>query len=152
MSKTASGNSLCSRSFYSQITKFYSILQANGGLTCLYEVEGVEKMLKKTLLASLALALAVMVAVPSRAAAAQIGIGVTVGPVFPRPYVVAPVPYAYAVAPPVPYVVAPSPYVALAPGYGYPNYVYPGRVFVGSHWIPRDHDYRYAPRHEYWRR
>ena len=102
-------------------------------------------MLKKTIIALLALVFAVLLVAPSTANA-QVVVGVGVGRVFPRPY-------GYVAVRPAPYVIAPAPYVA--PGYVYP-YAYAGPVVVGGGWYPRPyaHPYRgYAVRHEYgWRR
>ena len=106
-------------------------------------------MLRRTLLGVLVLASALVVFAPSPAKA-QVAVGVTVGAVFPRPYVVAPPAYGYAVAP-VPYV--PAPYVAVAPGYVYPRYYYrPGWAFIGGRWYPRSYGYRHPGRPGYWRR
>jgi hypothetical protein len=106
-------------------------------------------MLKTSMLATLVLGGALLLMVPAQAKAAQVSFGVAVG--VPAPYVVAPPVYGYA-AVSRPYVVAPAPYVAVAPGYAYPGYFAPGRVFVGGRWVPKAHGYRYAGRREYWRR
>jgi hypothetical protein len=104
-------------------------------------------MLKKTIIALLALVFAVLLVAPSTANA-QVVVGVGVGRVYPRPY-------GYVAVSPGPYVVAPAPYVAVSPGYVYP-YAYPGPVVVGGRWYPRSYAYPYrgyAVRHEYgWRR
>lgn len=102
-------------------------------------------MLKKTMIAVIALMFAVVLAAPSKANA-QVVFRVGVGPVVvgtaPAPLVVAPAP----VVIPAPAVVAaPDPYV-VAPGYVYPS------VVVGGRWYPRGYVYRgYAP-HYGWRR
>ena len=104
-------------------------------------------MLKKTVIALMALVFAVALVAPAKANA-QVSIGVQVGPV------VAPPPYGYVVVRPSPYVVAPAPYVVAPPRYVYPPYVYPGPVVVGRRWYPRPYPYAgYAvPRPYPWRR
>jgi hypothetical protein len=106
--------------------------------------------MKKSLFAVVVLACVLVMLAPLQAKA-QVSIGVAVGAVIPRPYVVAPPLYGYAVVP-GPYVVAPSPYVAVARGYYYPHYFGPGRVFVGDRWVPRTYANRYAGPRRYWRR
>ncbi|MGD0975448.1 MAG: hypothetical protein ABR866_15265 [Candidatus Korobacteraceae bacterium] len=100
-------------------------------------------MLKKTIIALLALVIAVLLVAPATANA-QVVVGVGVGRVFPRPY-------GYVAVRPGPYVVAPAPYVAVSPGY-----VYPGPVVVGGRWCARPYAYHYRGyevRHPYgWRR
>jgi hypothetical protein len=87
-------------------------------------------MLKKTIIALLALVIAVLLVAPATANA-QVVVGVGVGRVFPRPY-------GYVAVRPGPYVVAPAPYVAVSPGY-----VYPGPVVVGGRWCARPDAYHY---------
>jgi hypothetical protein len=98
-------------------------------------------MLKKTIIALLALVIAVLLVAPATANA-QVVVGV--GRVFPRHY-------GYVAVSPGPYVVAPAPYVAVSPGY-----VYPGPVVVGGRWCSRPYAYPYRGyevRHPYgWRR
>ena len=102
-------------------------------------------MIRKLAPALLALVCGAVVLAPSKANAG-VAIGVSVG--VPPAVVVAPPPYGY-VAVPSPYVVAPAP-VVVPPGYLYPHYVYPGRVFIGGRWVPRPYAYRARP--GYWRR
>ena len=95
-------------------------------------------MMKKAMVAVVALMFAAMLAAPSKANA-QVVFRVGVGPVVVgnAPVVVAP---------------APAPYVAYAPGYVYPPVVYPGNVVVGLGYA-RPYAYRYDGRHGYgWRR
>jgi len=97
-------------------------------------------MLKKSIFAVIGLAMVLAVMTPTQAHAGVV-VGIGVGPVVARPYVVVhPRPYAY-YGPPRPYVYAP---VYAYPGPGY---------YVGGHWYPRYYAYRHyvAPR-PYWRR
>jgi hypothetical protein len=97
-------------------------------------------MLKKSLFALLGLAAVLTVMSPQQAHAGVV-VGIGVGPVVARPYVVVhPGPYAY-YGPPRPYF------------YG-PTYAYPGPGFyVGGRWHPRYYAYRgYAGPRRYWRR
>jgi hypothetical protein len=99
----------------------------------------VKTMMKKAMVAVVALMFAAVLATPSKANA-QVVFRLGVGPVA----VVAPVP--------APVVVAPAPYVAYAPGYVYPPVVYPGNVVVGVGYA-RPYGYRYGGWREYgWRR
>ncbi len=96
-------------------------------------------MLNKSLLALLGLALALTVMSPAQAHAGVV-VGIGVGPVVARPYVVVhPRPYAY-YGPPRPYVYAPA-YVYPEPGY-----------YVGGRWHPRYYAYHRHVGPRYWRR
>ncbi len=86
-------------------------------------------MVKKTIIALLALVIAVLLVAPATANA-QVVVGVGVGPVVR--------PYGYVAVHPRSYVVAPAPYVAVSPGY-----VYPGPVLVGGRWCARPYAYHY---------
>jgi len=101
-------------------------------------------MLKKTIIALLALVIAVLLVAPATANA-QVVVGVGVG-----------APHHYGYVGVRPYVVAPAPYVAVTPGYAYPPYAYSGPVVVGGRWYPRPYAYAYRGypvRHPYgWRR
>jgi hypothetical protein len=98
-------------------------------------------MLKKSLLfAVLGLAAVFTVMTPSQAHAGVV-VGIGVGSVIARPYVVVhPYPYAY-YGPPRPYIYAPA-YAYRRPGY-----------WAGGRWYPRYYAYRghVGPR-RYWRR
>ena len=99
-------------------------------------------MMKKAMVAVVALMFAAVLAAPPKANA-QVAFRVGVGPVFvgDAPVVVAPA-----------LVVAPAPYVAYGPGYVYPPVVYPGNVVVGVGY-GRPYAYRYGGRRGYgWRR
>lgn len=101
-------------------------------------------MMKKAMIAVVALMFAAMLAAPSKANA-QVLFRVGVGPV-----VVGNAPVLVAPAPPV--VVAPAPYVAYGPDYAYPPAVYPGNVVVGVGYA-RPYAYRYGGWRGYgWRR
>ena len=94
-------------------------------------------MMKKAMIAVVALMFAAVLAAPSKASA-QVVFRVGVGPV--------------AVVAPAPVVIAPAPYVAYAPGYVHPPVVYPGNVVVGLGYA-RPYAYRYDVRRGYgWRR
>jgi hypothetical protein len=97
-------------------------------------------MLKKSLFAVLSLAAVLTVMSPSQAQA-RVVVGIGVGPVVARPYVVVhPNPYAY-YGPPRPYVYAPA-YAYAGPGY-----------YVGGRWHPRYYAYRgYVGPRRYWSR
>lgn len=94
-------------------------------------------MMKKAMIAVVALMFAAVLAAPSKASA-QVVFRVGVGPV-----VVA--------SAPAPVVIASAPYVAYAPGYVYPPVVYPGNVVVGLGYA-RPYAYRYDGRRGYGRR
>jgi hypothetical protein len=95
-------------------------------------------MLKKSILfAVLGLAAVLTVMTPSQAHAGVV-VGVGVGPVVARPYVVVhPYPYAY---------YGPRPYYAPAYAYPGPNY------WVRGRWHPRYYAYRGYVGRRYWRR
>lgn len=98
-------------------------------------------MLKKSIFAVIGLAAVLGVMSPPPANAAVV-VGVGIGPVVARPYVIVhPRPYAYYYGPPRPYVYAP---VHVYPGPGY---------YVGGRWYPRYYAYRpYVAPRPYWRR
>jgi len=96
-------------------------------------------MIKKAMLGLVALMFAAALVAPSKADAQ------VVFRVGFRPVVVAPAPVVVA---PVPVVAAP---VAVAPGYAYPPYVYPG-VSVGVGFYPRTYAYRGFVHPYGWRR
>jgi len=108
-------------------------------------------MLKKSLIAALAVAFAVTLITPPTAHAAQVAVtvGVGVGPVVPRPG------YGYVVACPRPYVAVPGPYVTYGPGYVHARPFYPYHHYEVRYWHPRDFDHgRYYRDHDHgpWRR
>ena len=104
-------------------------------------------MLKRGLVVLAALIFAVMLAARAKANA-QLAVGVGIGVGVARPYGVVAVR-------PGPYVAVPGPYVAVAPGYVYPPYIHPERVFVGGRWCPPPYAYRHgypiAHPYHYWR-
>jgi hypothetical protein len=103
----------------------------------------VRTMMKKVMIAVVALMFAAVLAAPSKANA-QVVFRLGVGPlvVGNAPVVVAPAPV----------MVAPAPYVAYGPGYVYPPVVYPGNVVVGVGYA-RPYGYRYGGGRGYgWRR
>ncbi len=95
-------------------------------------------MMKKAMVAVVALMFAAVLAAPSKANA-QVVFRVGVGPVVVGNA-------------PAPVVVAPAPYVAYARGYVYPPVVYREHAWVGRGYA-RPYGYRYAGRRGYgWRR
>jgi hypothetical protein len=99
-------------------------------------------MMKKAMVAVVALMFAAVLAAPSKANA-QVLFRVGVGPVV--------VGNAPVVMAPAPVVVAPAPYAAYGPGYVYPPVAYPGNVVVGVGYA-RPYAYRYGGWHGYGRR
>jgi hypothetical protein len=92
-------------------------------------------MMKKAMIAVVALMFAALLAAPSKANA-QLVFRVGVGPV---------------VVGNAPVVVAPAPYVAYAPGYVYPPVVYREHAWVGREYA-RPYAYRYDERRDHgWR-